>query len=75
MITPTMGASRTYKHHNSSNSLLLLYGIQRKIGRIGYLDCSTGLGVYYVGPHPSGIGFLYKYFLEIPLKLGFGVAF
>lgn len=35
---------RVYSTHHFSHSLNITYGIQRKIGKVGYVDCAVGFG-------------------------------
>ena len=79
------------QYNTFQNSLNLIYGIQRRIGRVGYIDASAGFGYglessrYQVNFYPDGTSgtsdtpipkYSYSRFqFFVPLKLGIGIAF
>ncbi len=73
------------KIHEVNNSLILIYGIQRKIGKVGYIDFNAGIGPkYYTFFKAPSHNYSYN-ILEskssiqlgwnFQVKLGFGIAF
>ena len=65
-----------YINFQFSSSLNLIYGIQRKIGRIGYIDASVGIGMAYLtASNHFWNDKNYTFEIDPSLKLGVGIAF
>jgi len=65
--------SQDYEIHEFMSSLNFIYGIQRKVGKVGYVDFSVGAGVMFNNTITN-----YgepKVKLNIPIKLDIGIAF